>query len=113
MPETTKNLIIIVIKVLNITSISKIFEKASISIVPPVLSIVNIYTAISYIAVTIITMIVTINLLSLEKFLLNISPSIPITPNASAEIPTFFPRIISIYNPKAIPNTNPKFSFHE
>ena len=92
---------------LNKISIDKVLKKASISIVPSVLSIVKTYTAISYNAVVITTINVIINLLSFEKFLLKISPKNPIIPNASAEIPTFFPRIISMYNPNVIPNTSP------
>ena len=51
-----------------------------------VLNIVNRYTANSYNAVVPRTIKHTINLLSLEKFLLKISPSIPITPSTSADI---------------------------
>ena len=80
---------------LNKISTARIFEKANTSIVPPVLSIVNTYTAISYIAVVIMTINVIINLLSLEKFLLNISPNSPIAPSTNADIPTFFPMVDS------------------
>lgn len=102
---------IIVISPLKNISIKRILKKASISIVPSVLSIVNKYTIVSYTAVVPITIKQTINLLSFEKFLLSISPSRPTIPRANADVPIVLPSTMSKYNPNPIPHASPIFLF--
>ena len=101
----------IVINVLNITSIKSILKKAISSKLPPALKIPKIYAVVSNNIVDIITISVTINLLSLEKFLLKISPNIPIPPKHIVYIPMLLPKTISRYNPNKIPNFKPIFFF--
>ena len=98
---------IIANKILYKTSILNILINCSVSIFMPTVIYLNIHIRVSYNIVHIAHIIITVILLSFEKFLSNIPPKNPTIARPIDVIPRFLPIQISMKTPKIIPNITP------